>query len=181
MIKTLEEHVVMDNGFVKVHNDKVLFPDQSTGFFYKIAISDRLPQYGVSGIVVTEDNQIVLLDNFRYAHQSYNTETVKGFGMPGISPLDAFRVEMLEETGCKSDDVVEVMKFRDGGHTYFIHGFIARNARFVADASPESTEDIRNVRTVSIEQAKDMVFQGEITDSTTLIVLQRYLLSTTGH
>lgn len=176
MIKTLEEHVVLDNGFVKIYNDKVLFPDQSTGYYYKTALSDRLPQYGVAGVVVTEDNEIILLDNFRYAHQSFATEIVKGMGMVGLTPLETFIKEMQEETGYTTDDVSEVVQFRGDSHEFYVHGFIAKGAKPSGEVSLDATEVIDNIRTVSIEQAREMIENGEITDSATLLMLQQYLL-----
>lgn len=176
MIHTLKEIVVMDNGFVKVHNDRVEFSDKSRGNYFKLSISDGLPNYGVAGVVITDDNKLVLMDNFRYAHQAYNTETVKGFGMTGKTPKEAFEIEMLEEVGCVSDDITETLTIREGSHTYWIHCFVAKQARFTESSAQDVTEDIKNIRTVTFDQAREMIASGEMTDTMTLALVQNALL-----
>lgn len=118
-----------------------------------------------------------MLDNFRYAHQSYATETVKSMGIPGLTPLETFKKEMREETGYELDEVTEVIKFRGDSHAFYVHGFVAKNAKRAGELSHEGTEVIDNIRSVSEEQALVMIASGEITDSATLLVLTHYLLS----
>lgn len=176
MIKTLEEIIVMDNGFVKVHNDKVEFPDQSNGFYYKISISNRFPNYGVCGLVITQDNQIILMDNYRYAHADYATETVKGFGMAKKSPFETFKVEMLEEVGYQSSDIQEVFKLRGDSHDYFVHCFIARNSINIGDTFHENTEVIKNIKEVTLRDAQEMIKSGVITDPLTITLIQHAII-----
>ena len=176
MIKKLEEIVVMDNGFVKVHNDRVEFPNKSQGYYYKMSISDNLPQYGVSGVVITEDRKIVLMENFRYAHQQYNIETVKGFGMHGKTPKEAFEIEMLEEVGYVSEDVTEVMKVREGSQDFWVHAFVAKNAKY-DQPHHEGTEAIKNIREYTFEEIQAMIHSGQVTDSMSLAVLQYALIN----
>ncbi len=172
MIKTLKEIIVMDNGFVKVHNDKVEFPDKNHGFYYKVSLSEKFPNYCVCGLVITENNNIVLMDNFRYAHSDYATETVKGLGMVNKTPFETFNIEMLEEIGYRSNDVQEVLRLRGDSHDYFIHCFIARNSMNVSDTFHESTEVIKNIKEVSLRDAQDMIKNGLITDPLTITLIQ---------
>lgn len=176
MIKTLEEIVVMDNGFVKVYNDRVEFPNKTEGNYYKISISDRLPQYGVSGVVITSDNKIVLLENFRYAHQEYGIETVKGYGMHNKTPKEAFEIEMKEEIGYLSDDVSEIIKVRQGNEDFWVYLFVAKEAVFdKRDQDP--TESIENIKEHTFDEVQEMIVSGLITDPLSLTALQYALLN----
>lgn len=176
MIRTLKEIVVMDNGFVKVHNDRVEFPDNSKGNYYKISISDRLPQYGVAGVVITADDKIVLMENFKYAHQEYGIETVKGFGMHNKTPKEAFEIEMKEEVGYLSDDVSEIIKVRQGNEDFWVYLFVAKNAVF-DKPEHESTESIKNIKEYTFDEIQEMIVSGLITDPMSLTVLQYALLN----
>lgn len=175
MIRTLKEIVVMDNGFVKVHNDRVEFPNKTRGNYYKVSISDRLPQYGVAGVVITEDKKIVLMENFKYAHQVYGIETVKGFGMHGKTPKEAFETEMKEEVGYLSNEVSQILKIRQGNEDFWVYVFVAKSAVF-DEPDQEGTESIKNIREYSFDEVQSMILEGKITDPVTLTVCQYALL-----
>lgn len=179
MIKTLKEIVVMDNGFLKVHNDRVEFPNKTQGNYYKLTVSDGLPKYGVAGVVITDDNKIVLMENFQYAHQAYGTETVKGFGMHGKTPKEAFEIEMKEEVGYLSDDISEILSIREGSQDFWIYAFVAKNARF-DKPEHEGTESIRNIQAYTFDEIQEMILSGKITDSMSLTVLQYALINCRG-
>jgi ADP-ribose pyrophosphatase len=177
MIKTIKENIVMDNGFVKVYNNTVEFPDNTIGSYYKTTLSDKLPNYGVAGIAITRDNKIILMDNYRYAHSDFSIETVKGFGMHNKTALETFKIEMLEEIGFESNDVEEVLKLRESNSDYFAHCFVAKNCTSIGKTAHEDTEIIENIKEVDFKEAIRMIKNGNITDPLTIVLIQHVVIN----
>ena len=176
MIKTLKENIVMDNNFVKINNDTVEFPDKSTGFYYKISLSDRFPNYGVAGLVVTAKNEVILMDNYRYAHKEYAKETIKGFGIIDKTPIETFQVEMIEEIGFSSKNIQETFKLRGDNHDFFVHCFIAKNSIKTNKTSHENSEVIKSINKFTLKEALYLIDSGGITDPLTIVLIQNFIL-----
>ncbi len=175
MIKRIKEKLVMDNGFVKVFNDDVLFNGKIKGQYFRQSLSSRFPNYGVIGICEYE-GKIVLLENFRYAHQKFQMETVKGMGMNDKTPMETMKIEVNEEiggiidkiellgnvTGDMSDTELFCFKISIKGFEHLKH---------------EDTEVIKNINLYSIEEVEQMISNNTIEDMVTIAAFLKYKLS----
>ena len=137
MIRTLEQRLVYENDYVRVFDDRVLFPDGHEGTYYH---SRWKAPYGV-GLVPVSDNRVLLIDAFRYAEGGYALTIPQGFGVEGVTPAEHARTELREETGLEAEALEPLFAL---GDDYLTHIFVARLADHAipSNALGERTEDI---------------------------------------
>lgn len=177
MIKTIKDITVLDNGFLKVNNDLVEFPNKQKGNYFKMSTSDKLPNYCVAGLVITTDNKIILMDNYRYAHRDYNIETVKGLGMSGKTPLETFKIELKEEIGGSYEEIEEQNFIQGDSQDFPIYVFHATGVKQEYETEHEETEFIQEIHAYTEDEVKTMIKEGIITDVVTLSILGIYFLN----
>lgn len=107
----------------------------------------------VDVIALTDDAEIVLVEQFRQAVRETRLEFPAGTIEAGESPLAAIQRELLEETGFASDDwrllgTAPVFPAWQGNR---LHSFLALGARQVAAPSPDPGEAIRRRRLPFLE------------------------------
>jgi ADP-ribose pyrophosphatase len=107
--------------------------------FYAIDISDY-----VALVVTTGDNEVVLVRQFRPAVERYTIELPSGLVDAGMTPEQAARQELREETGYLTDDLralgaIQTDVGRLGNRMWC---FWARNARPIDDWQPEPGIDV---------------------------------------
>ena len=117
-IRTLEERLIYENGWVRVYDDAVQFPDGSTGAYY---YSRWKAPHGVAVVPVLGD-RVLLLRNYRYGEKAWSTEIPQGFGVEGATPEADARRELLEETGLEALSLTPLMTL---GVSYATHVFVA--------------------------------------------------------
>ena len=99
--KTIESQALVDTYHVVVHKDKVQLPDGAViNDFYTVSIPDA-----AMIAAVTEDGQILLKSEFRYAIGTEVIECPAGMFEPDeTDPFAVAKRELLEETGYSSDE-----------------------------------------------------------------------------
>lgn len=172
MIERLKEVLVLDNGFIKTYNDRVLFNGKTEGDYFRLSFSSA--NYGVCAICEYE-GKIILLENYRYPHQSFAVETIKGMGMNNKTPLETISREIEEEVGGIIDNIEDLGIIMNDISDAPIHCFVAKIKSF-KEVNHEETECIRNIDFKTIEEVKDMVKEDIIKDSVTLSLLAKYFL-----
>lgn len=173
MIKRIKEQLIMDNGFVRVYNDKVLFNGKTEGFYFRQSLSERLPNYGVIAICEYDD-KIILLDNFRYAHQKNQMETVKGMGMADKTAEETIAIEVSEEIGGIIESIESLGTMTADMSDTELYCFYVKLSGF-GDTKHEETESISNIALYSIEEVKSFIFENKIEDMVTLSAIVKYL------
>lgn len=173
MIKRLKEILVMDNGFVRFYNDKVLFGDGSEGDYARMSFSSKGKPFGIS-VVCEFEGGIVLQDSYRYAPQETMVEIVKGMGMDGKTALETARIEIKEEIGGEIESIESLGIIQPDMADFKIHCFVAKIKELGA-TQHEKTESISNIRVKSIDEVFDMVVKDEIKDELTLGILFKYI------
>lgn len=161
--------VVYENAWIRVREDQVVRPDGQPGIYG--VVSTRT----ATGVVaLTEDRQVYLVGQWRYPLGVFSWEIVEGGTDPGEAPDDAIRRELREEAG-----LVARRWRRLGPELHLSNSFTDEVALlYVAEdleevgAAPDGTEQLE-VRKVPLEDAVEMVDQGDITDAMSVIALLR--------
>lgn len=174
MIKRVEDNLVLDNGFVRIYNDKVLFNGGKEGFYFRESASINNPNYGVAIICEIKDN-IILFENYRYAHQEFLIETVKGMGMKNKKPIEAAIIEIEEEVGGTIQEIIQIGKIKNDKCDTPIYCFHAKITE-LKETSHEDTEFIKNIKAYSKDDVKKMISNFEIEDTVTLSLLAKVLI-----
>jgi ADP-ribose pyrophosphatase len=151
--------------------DKVRFPDNSTGELEII----RHP--GASAVLPflsepdSEDPQILLIKQYRYAAEDFLYEVPAGRLDPGEDPLDCARRELVEETGCSAERIEPLYTFytTPGFIDERIHGFIATG--LTRGESSREADEFMTVETMTLSHALELIRKGEIRDGKTAVLI----------
>ncbi len=167
--KTLSTKVVYKNPWITVREDDVITPSGEKGIYG--VVESRI----ATGIVaLTENSEIVLVGQFRYAMNEYSWEIIEGGAEQGEDPQTAAVRELAEEAGLIPAHV-EVLgdeihlsncHSSERAYLYFAKGLTKTNT------NPDSTEQLQ-IKTVSIKTALEMLEKGEIKDSLSIIAIYR--------
>ena len=124
---------------------------------------------GVAVIPVTENNEILMVRQYRYPHHKAMLEIPAGKIERGEKHYDCGRRELLEETGCicKVYEYLGEIVPTPAYVSEVIHLYMASGLEFTAQKLDE--DEFLDVEKIPLEKAVDMVIKGEITDSKTQI------------
>jgi ADP-ribose pyrophosphatase len=102
----------------------------------------------VNVVALTEQHDVVLVKQYRHGLGKTALELpCGGVEKDDISPYQAIKRELLEETGYTSDDVIETGRIspNPANHNNITHCFLARSAKRVASPAFDETEQIETV------------------------------------
>lgn len=145
--------------WLTVRSDTVELPNGQTLSPYHIV---ELPRW-VNAVAITEEGDILLVEQYRHAVRHTMFELPAGHVDPGETPDDAVKRELLEETGYASDD------WHDLGTLFpavsrlnnTVRSYLALNARKVRAPQTDSTEDLR-VHTVPWARFVEWLNSGDM-------------------
>ena len=170
-MKDLTEHfargaVVFDGNLLKVHRDTVRLPDGSEGEREYI----RHPG-AVAVIALFDDGKILLERQFRYPHRCEFIEIPAGKLERGEPHLATAKRELLEETGYVAEEWTSlgVIHTAIGYTDETIELFLAR--KLTQNTAKLDVGEFLEVFSLDLEEAVQMVRDGRITDSKTVIGL----------
>lgn len=126
-------------------------------------------------VPTTPDNQVIFVKQYRFGIEDFTLETPGGL-MDSVddTPLTAACRELVEETGCVSDEVVSlgVVKPNPAIQNTICHVFWARNVQQTREQKLDPGEDIL-LETVPLDDIPDLIHKGVIQHS---IVLNAFYL-----
>lgn len=171
--KTLSSEIVFDGKIMTVRRDKV---EISTG-----QTSSREVVEHSGGVVILafckKDGveKILMVKQFRYPLKEPVLELPAGKLEKGENPFEAAKRELTEETGYKAAD------WQDLGYIYTSPGYSdeklylykASDLKFVGECPDEG--EILVEYEFSVDEVKEMVKNGEISDAKTICALMRGL------
>ena len=161
--KCLEERVVFDGKLLKVRADRVQLPGGAE------TVREVVAHPGAVAMVpLTDDGQVVLIRQWRYAAGGALLEIPAGTLEPGESPDVCAARELAEEIGCRAECLRPLGAFflAPGYSSEKIHLFLATGLQ-PATAQPDADENIERVD-VPLAEAVAMVGDGRIQDAKTI-------------
>ena len=157
---TEQTQTLLETPWVKVRRDAVRLPNGvRIDDFYAITIRDASAIVALDGA-----GNLILKREYRYCDDRELLEIPAGAVNDGeTDPLAVARRELLEETGYVSDswEYLGPTVESSAKMTNYMHLFLARNCRKVAQQHLDETEML-TVELVKLEQAVEMVMGGEI-------------------
>jgi len=156
---------------VSLDVDVVRFPDGSTGEL------EMLRHPGASAIVPflsdprSDDPQVLLIRQYRYAANGYLYEIPAGRLDPGEDPHDCAARELKEETGCTAEhlDYLLTMYTTPGFTDEKIHLYMATG--LVTGETKHEADEFLDLEPMLLSKALEMVHTGEIRDGKTALGL----------
>ncbi len=174
---TKGEKEIYKGKIIRVHVDDV---ELENGRMTKREVVDH--PGGVSVAVLTEQNELIFVQQFRYPYKEVLLELPAGKLEPGEDPFEAMKREQLEETGTTGKEYAFL------GNLYPTPGYSGEIIRLWAcrlqedrgKLSLDEGEFLTN-RRIPLEQAVEMVCRNEIPDSKTQVgILKTALLVEKG-
>ena len=162
--ETLKRNDVYSGKVVKLHVDDVLLENGKTS---KREVVDH--PGGVCVAVLTEDDEVLFVRQFRYPYKKVLLELPAGKLEPGEDPFPAMQREQLEETGTVGKD------YRYLGDMYPTPGYTNEIIRIWACRLSSTGEqkldddEFLEIEKIPLKKAVEMVMSGEIPDGKTQI------------
>ena len=136
--------------------------------FFVLAVPDW-----VNVVAVTEDDQVVLVRQYRHGTEDFQLE-VPGGAIDSSDPDPGFAAarELREETGYEAQEIrlLGAMTPNPAFHTNVCHAYAALGCRRVGDLIQDPGEDLEVV-TVPRQEVRSMVQDGRITHALALAAL----------
>lgn len=171
--KTISSRIAYQSPFLTVREDTVITPGGKPGVY---SVVESKP--GVLIVAETDNDEIYLIESFRYPLQAWRWELPGGGIDEGDTPLQAAQKELEEELGLtatKWTQLGDMYPSNNGPLNDHNLVFLAQDLR-AAQKQHESGEAIRPPRAVPFKEVFRMVRNGELTDGQSLGVLLHYKL-----
>ena len=127
---------------------------------------------GACVVPLTEQNEVLMVRQFRYPHDAVTLEVPAGKLEYGEEPVQCAERELREEAGAETDllEPLGTLLPTPAYDKEVIYMYLARHLRRKNEQHLDADEFLDLV-TVPLGEAVDMVMRGEITDAKTQIAL----------
>ncbi len=118
-------------------------------------------------IPITNDNKILLIEQFRHGSNSITIEIPGGLIETDELPIDAARRECLEETGYSSDEDLQLLGVSQPNPAFLnnkCYTYLWTGLERVSEQNLDNNEEI-NIIPTDIHVVKQMIQKGEINHS----------------
>ncbi len=160
--KTIKKNYIYKGKIINVRCDDAMLPNG------KPCIREVIEHPGgVALAALTDENDLIFIDQFRYAYMDVLLELPAGKLEKGEEPLETGKRELLEETGFTADEYTFLGTFYPScGYTdEIIYLYLARGLTYKKQQLDE--DEFVNVRKIPLDEAFRMVMNNEIPDGKT--------------
>ncbi len=159
--KTKKSELKYNNPWISVTEHQVVNAVGNDGIYGTV----NFKNIAIGIIPLDENNNTWLVGQFRYPLNQYSWEICEGGGKLDVSPLVSAKRELMEELGIKAENWTKLLDMHLSNSVSDEVGiiYIAKNLSYF---TPEPEEDeVLQLKKISLNDAFDMVMNGEITDS----------------
>ncbi len=127
-------------------------------------------------VALTDDDQLVLVWQFRFGTEAFSLETAGGVIDAGESPVDAARRELLEETGYEAASLepLTVLEANPALQPNRCYSFVARGARRVKPPAFDEHEECE-VALVPFANLGELLDGGHVAHGLIVASLETFL------
>jgi ADP-ribose pyrophosphatase len=172
--KLLYKKDIYQSSFVSIHEDTVLTHHMHEA---KRIVVDHP---GASAILpITTDNKIILVKQYRHPIADVSIEIPAGKLEMNEDPLLCALRECEEEAQVKPSSTKHIHSIHTcvGFSNEVIHLYIGYGCMNINNPKPKDQDEHFEILTLTIDEVKDMIKKGTITDAKTLVTLYYVFLS----
>lgn len=168
---TIDSKKAFEGRIINVRVDKIRTKDGGESFREVVEHSG-----GVAIAALTNDNELVLIRQFRKPAEQVILEIPAGKIEKGEMPEATAARELKEETGYTAAKMTHIFTFYSspGYSSEKIHLYLAEEIE-LGEASPDENEHLETV-TYDFDTLSKMIENGEIIDGKTIVAIQAILL-----
>lgn len=174
--KTLFRKRIFKGKIIDVEFDKVVLPNE-------LGMSTRELVFhpgGVAVLAITDERKIVMVQQFRKAIEQVIYEVPAGKLEEGEKSdlTSAILREMEEEIGLTTTNIQQIAEFyvSPGFTNEKTYLFLAQDLVEVPTPKPKDPDELLEIHELTLNEAKELIKTGEISDAKTIIALQYYEL-----
>jgi 8-oxo-dGTP pyrophosphatase MutT (NUDIX family) len=166
--KTLFSEVKYDNKWITVTEYQVINPAGGKGIYGKVHFKNK----AIGIIPVDQDLNTWLVGQYRYTVDEWSWEIPEGGGPPGEPAVESAKRELQEETGLIAKKITPIIRLHTSNSVTDEEGFVFMAEDLAqGENSLEDTEADLKVWKLPVKDALQMVIEGKITDSMSVMGL----------
>jgi 8-oxo-dGTP pyrophosphatase MutT (NUDIX family) len=171
--KTLRTEDIYENPWIKLEHHQVLNPAGGKGIYGKVHFKNK----AIGIVALDEDDNTWLVGQHRYTLNEWSWEIPEGGGPIGHDVLESAQRELKEETGLEAASWVMILRAHLSNSVSDEEGFV-----FLAEglkqgkSNLEETEADMKVWKLPFKEALQMVMDGKITDSLSVMGILKVAL-----
>ena len=167
--KTTSIKEIYENPWIRLTHREVINPAGKEGIYGVV----HFKNLAVGVVPLDDDYNTWLVGQYRYTLDRYSWEIPEGGCPVGTSPLESAKRELIEETGIRAGQWTKILDIHTSNSVTDETGivYIARQLSF-GEPEPEDSEALK-VRKLPFREALDMVLDGQITDSLSMVSILR--------
>lgn len=168
--KTLSTREVYDNHWISLSEHQVINPSGKPGIYGKVHFKNK----AIGIVPIDVEGNTYLVGQFRYTLNEWSWEIPEGGGALDLDPLASAKRELQEETGFSASRWTLLHRVHLSNSVTDEEGFIylAEDLQPGKNALEETEADLKVMR-LPFKDALEMVLNGKITDSMSVIGLLR--------
>lgn len=167
MEKELNRELIYDGKIIQVTKEEVRLDDGQHAF------REVVYHHGGVCILAIENNQVLLVKQFRYPNRIETLEIPAGKLEKDEDPKACAFRELEEETNCRAKDMKFVMRVlpSPGYTSEWLHLYEAIDFKEVSDSLDCDEDEFIDVLRVDLDTAYEMILDGRIVDAKTVIAI----------
>lgn len=166
--KTLSGELKYENKWISVTEFQVINPSGGKGIYGKVHFKNK----AIGIVPVDQEMNTWLVGQYRYTLNEWSWEIPEGGGPFSEPPLESAKRELQEETGLRAEQWTNILRFHTSNSVTDEEGFIfLAEGLTQGDAALEETEADMKIRKLPLKDAVQLVLEGKITDSLSVMGL----------